>query len=163
MLGDKVPEPLDLPEDDHLPIDQAAYHLWQALDQDGHPYCGWFCDAAPRQGSAEFEVTVVHEDGRLGTFRIRLQRIPGPDDSGTAWSAMTPGQRLRALRTEYYGITQQELADRCGCSRTAVSFYERDKAIPDVVTALYLCRAFNVRPEEVWGRGADPAFVTSGH
>ena len=44
---------------------------------------------------------------------------------------MTLGEKIQALRTDI-GLSQEDLAERLGVSRQAVSKWELDKTVPDV-------------------------------
>ena len=54
------------------------------------------------------------------------------------------GFRFRA------GLTQQELADSVGASRTTISSLERNKSIPSVALALALARRLDASVEELF-------------
>lgn len=56
---------------------------------------------------------------------------------------------LRSLRL-LAGLTQQELADSVGASRTTISSLERRKSIPSVALALALARRFEASVEELF-------------
>ncbi len=55
----------------------------------------------------------------------------------------TFGQRLRTLREEA-GLTQQQLADRAGMTKGAISRIEADKRSPIWETVISLARALGV-------------------
>lgn len=70
----------------------------------------------------------------------------------------TIGSRIVELR-KHTNLTQQEFADRIGCSRAAVGKYETDVSVPlnPIITAI--CREFNV--SESWLRtGEGDMFVS---
>jgi transcriptional regulator with XRE-family HTH domain len=69
-------------------------------------------------------VEVLRDDLGMGKTGSRSKQ----DESNTTGLAMarTIGARLRRLRTEK-GYTQQEMADRLGCSRSAISQMEQGK------------------------------------
>lgn len=62
---------------------------------------------------------------------------------------MSVGSRIKEVR-DFYGLTQQEFADRLRIKRGAVANYELERNAPiDAVISL-ICREFNVR--EAWLR-----------
>lgn len=54
------------------------------------------------------------------------------------------GDRIRQLR-ENHGISQEELADRCGIHRTHLSKIERGKISPAVVTLSRIAGALKIK------------------
>ncbi|GAC1565041.1 MAG: helix-turn-helix domain-containing protein [Herpetosiphon sp.] len=58
------------------------------------------------------------------------------------------GQRLGAFRSAL-GLTQQELADRIAVSRTAVSHFEMELAVPSERTIVLLAGVFKCEPLEL--------------
>lgn len=64
---------------------------------------------------------------------------------------VTFGQRLRILRTAS-SMTQNELADRIGATKQAISQYEHGKRTPDLDTLLFLCDLFGVTADYILGR-----------
>ena len=55
----------------------------------------------------------------------------------------TLGARIQAHRRRM-GISQEQLAERLGVSRQAVSKWELDESLPELDKALALCRVFGV-------------------
>ena len=64
--------------------------------------------------------------------------------------------RIRDRRLER-GLTQTELADRAGISRTAVTAIEGDKLVPSVATALSLASVLECTVEELFGAQCQPS------
>lgn len=52
-------------------------------------------------------------------------------------------ERLRRLR-KYYELTQQEMADRIGVSKSSVVSYENKRAVPSASVITIICSEFNV-------------------
>ena len=61
---------------------------------------------------------------------------------------MTTGERIFGYRKKA-GFTQEELADRLGVSRQAVSKWEQDAAFPETDKVLELCKLFSVSADEL--------------
>ncbi len=61
---------------------------------------------------------------------------------------MTTGQKIYDCRRKA-GMTQEELADRLGVSRQAVSKWEADAAFPETEKILELCKLFGVSADEL--------------
>ncbi len=61
---------------------------------------------------------------------------------------MTTGQKIYECRRKA-GMTQEELADRLGVSRQAVSKWEADAAFPETEKILELCKMFSVSADEL--------------
>ncbi len=61
---------------------------------------------------------------------------------------MTTGQKIYECRKRG-GMTQEELADRLGVSRQAVSKWEQDAAFPETEKVLELCRLFHFSSDEL--------------
>jgi putative transcriptional regulator len=57
---------------------------------------------------------------------------------------------LRRLRFENGEMTQQELADRAGCTRQTIGALEQGKYVPSLVLAVRIARVFGVRVEEAF-------------
>ena len=76
---------------------------------------------------------------------------PGPPPSEPGASAMKSAQtpreqfatNLKALR-ERAGMSQEELASRCGLHRTEISLLERSKRSPRLETIVILARALQL-------------------
>ncbi len=58
--------------------------------------------------------------------------------------------RVRALRFEHGEMTQQELADRCECTRQTIIAVEKNRYVPSLALAFRIARAFGHRVEEVF-------------
>lgn len=58
-------------------------------------------------------------------------------------SAAAIGARLRLTR-EVVGISQSELADKCGIARNTYNQYETGKNIPQLDKAIVLCRELSL-------------------
>jgi len=61
---------------------------------------------------------------------------------------MTTGQIIYENRRKQ-GMTQEELAERLGVSRQAVSKWEQDTAFPETETILQLCKLFHLSADEL--------------
>ena len=57
---------------------------------------------------------------------------------------------VRKLRFEHEEMTQQELADRAGCTRQTVIALEQGKYVPSLSLAFRLARVFGKPLEEVF-------------
>lgn len=57
---------------------------------------------------------------------------------------------VRRLRFEHGEMTQQELADKAGCTRQTVIALEQGKYVPSLSLAFRLARAFGKQLEEVF-------------
>ena len=60
--------------------------------------------------------------------------------------------RVRELREEH-GLTQQGLADRCGCTRQTIIAVEAGKYVPSLSLAFEIARAFDAGVEDVFQYG----------
>lgn len=58
------------------------------------------------------------------------------------------GERIRRLRKER-GWTQTDLAERVGCSRRAIVYYERDGKYPPAPIAAAMASAFGIAMESL--------------
>ena len=79
---------------------------------------------------------------------------------------MTTGQKIYESRRKA-GLTQEELADRLGVSRQAVSKWESDAAFPETEKILELCKLFSLSADELLfgqssGAGAKPEAQEDG-
>ena len=63
------------------------------------------------------------------------------------------GNRLAELRKEH-GLSQEELADKLGVSRQAVSKWERGEASPDTDNLIELAKIYNISLDELLGLSA---------
>lgn len=57
---------------------------------------------------------------------------------------------IRKLRFENEEMTQQELADRVGCTRQTIVALESGKYVPSLILSLKIARVFGVTVEEVF-------------
>ena len=57
---------------------------------------------------------------------------------------------VRKLRFEHGEMTQQELADRAGCTRQTIIALEQGKYVPSLSLAFRLARAFGKQLEDVF-------------
>jgi putative transcriptional regulator len=58
--------------------------------------------------------------------------------------------RIRKLRFDHGEMTQEELADRAGCTRQTIIALEQGKYVPSIELAFKIARAFGVTLEEVF-------------
>jgi len=58
--------------------------------------------------------------------------------------------RVRKLRFDNHEMTQQELADRAGCTRQTIIALEQGKYVPSLALAFRIARVFNVSVNEVF-------------
>ena len=58
--------------------------------------------------------------------------------------------RIRRLRFDRDEMTQQELAERAGCTRQTIIAVEQGKYVPSLELAYKIARALNVHLEEVF-------------
>lgn len=61
------------------------------------------------------------------------------------------GKNIRKLRFKYE-LTQEELANRLGVSRGALSNYEKEKREPDIDMLIKMADTFKVSIDELVGR-----------
>lgn len=57
---------------------------------------------------------------------------------------------IRRLRFEHGEMTQQELADRVGCSRQTIVVLEQGRYVPSLLLALQIARVFGTTVEAVF-------------
>ncbi len=58
--------------------------------------------------------------------------------------------RIRRLRFDHNEMTQEELANRAGCTRQTIIALEQGKYVPSIELAFRIARAFGVPLEEVF-------------
>ena len=58
--------------------------------------------------------------------------------------------RIRRLRFDHEEMTQQELADRVGCTRQTIIALEAGKYVPSLTLAFRIAKTFGVSVEEVF-------------
>ena len=63
---------------------------------------------------------------------------------------MTLGQRIQELRRQA-GLTQEQLAERMGVTRQAVSKWESDGGVPELDTLIAMSRLFHVTIGQLLG------------
>ena len=60
------------------------------------------------------------------------------------------GNRIRRLRFDHDEMTQQELADRVGCTRQTIIALEAGKYVPSLTLAFRIARTFGMTVEDVF-------------
>ena len=65
-------------------------------------------------------------------------------------SAARIRNRIRRLRFDNDEMTQEELANRAGCTRQTIIALEQGKYVPSIELAFKIARAFRVSLEEVF-------------
>ena len=58
--------------------------------------------------------------------------------------------RIRRLRFDHNEMTQEELANRVGCTRQTIIALEQGKYVPSIELSFRIARAFEVPLEEVF-------------
>jgi putative transcriptional regulator len=58
--------------------------------------------------------------------------------------------RIRRLRFDHGEMTQEELANRAGCTRQTIIALEQNKYVPSIELAFRVAKAFGVPLEEVF-------------
>jgi putative transcriptional regulator len=58
--------------------------------------------------------------------------------------------QIRRLRFDHGEMTQEELAQRAGCTRQTIIALEQGKYVPSIELAFKIARAFGVALEEVF-------------
>ena len=58
--------------------------------------------------------------------------------------------RIRRLRFDHDEMTQEELANRAGCTRQTIIALEQNKYVPSIELAFRVAKAFGVPLEEVF-------------
>ncbi len=58
--------------------------------------------------------------------------------------------RIRRLRFDNDEMTQEELANRAGCTRQTIIALEQGKYVPSITLAFQIARAFGVGLEDVF-------------
>jgi len=58
--------------------------------------------------------------------------------------------RIRRLRFDNDEMTQEELANRAGCTRQTIIALEQGKYVPSITLAFQIAKAFGVPLEEVF-------------
>lgn len=57
---------------------------------------------------------------------------------------------IRRLRFDRNEMTQEELANRAGCTRQTIIALEQGRYVPSVILAFRIARAFGVKVEDVF-------------
>jgi putative transcriptional regulator len=73
--------------------------------------------------------------------------------STQGWSVVAKAEiqnRVRKLRFENNEMTQQELADRAGCTRQTIVALEQGKYVPSLALAFRIAKVFRVQIEDVF-------------
>ena len=58
--------------------------------------------------------------------------------------------RIRRLRFDHDEMTQEELANRAGCTRQTIIALEQGKYVPSIALAFKIARAFGLTLEDVF-------------
>ena len=58
--------------------------------------------------------------------------------------------RIRRLRFDNNEMTQEELANRAGCTRQTIIALEQGKYVPSITLAFQIARVFGVKVEDVF-------------
>jgi len=58
--------------------------------------------------------------------------------------------RIRRLRFDHDEMTQEDLANRAGCTRQTIIALEQGKYVPSITLAFQIARAFGVTVEDVF-------------
>ncbi len=58
--------------------------------------------------------------------------------------------RIRRLRFDHNEMTQQQLADRVGCTRQTVILLEHGRYVPSLALAFRIARTFGMKVDEVF-------------
>jgi putative transcriptional regulator len=58
--------------------------------------------------------------------------------------------RIRRLRFDHNEMTQEELANKVGCTRQTIIALEQNKYVPSIELAFRIAKAFGVPLEEVF-------------
>jgi transcriptional regulator with XRE-family HTH domain len=61
---------------------------------------------------------------------------------------MTVGEKILKLRTDK-GLTQEELAEKIGAAKSAISFWELDKFYPNLFSCICLADYFGISLDEL--------------
>jgi putative transcriptional regulator len=64
--------------------------------------------------------------------------------------------QIRRLRFEHDEMTQQELADRVGCTRQTILLLERGRYVPSLALAFRIARTFSTTVEAVFQFTEEP-------
>jgi putative transcriptional regulator len=64
--------------------------------------------------------------------------------------------RIRQLRFEHGEMTQQELANRVGCTRQTIIVLEQERYVPSLSLAFKIAQVFDATVESVFKYGEEP-------
>jgi transcriptional regulator with XRE-family HTH domain len=96
------------------------------------------------------------------TVSNNVERLATMDAmSRNAYIADSLGDRIRRLRKER-GWTQQALADKAGCSKRAISYYERDGRYPPAPILSAMANAFGITIEKLIDQDEPQTPIPSG-
>ena len=70
-------------------------------------------------------------------------------------SAARIRNRIRRLRFDHDEMTQEELANRAGCTRQTIIALEQGKYVPSIELGFKIAKAFGVTLEDVFQYGGD--------
>ena len=71
--------------------------------------------------------------------------------------AETIPNEIRRLRFQHGEMTQQQLANRVGCTRQTINALEQGHYVPSLLLALRIARVFGAPVEDVFRLGEDPS------
>ena len=57
---------------------------------------------------------------------------------------------IRKLRFEQSEMTQQELADLCGCTRQTIIALEQERYVPSLILAIKIARVFGKTVDDIF-------------
>ncbi|NLR32244.1 helix-turn-helix domain-containing protein [Levilactobacillus tujiorum] len=69
-------------------------------------------------------------------------------------------ERLKELRKQEPGLTQEKLASQLGMAKTTLASYEQGKRQPDLKTLTKIADRFSVTADYLLGKDQTPAWVT---
>lgn len=67
-------------------------------------------------------------------------------------------ENIRNFRI-FRGITQEQLADALGRTKSVISNWERGVNSPDLDSCVSMCRIFSVTPNELFGWDENPEYI----
>jgi putative transcriptional regulator len=72
---------------------------------------------------------------------------------------LTITNNIRRLRFEHNEMTQEELANRTGCTRQTIIALEQGKYVPSLELAFKIAAAFKVKVEDVFHYKEQPSVI----
>lgn len=63
--------------------------------------------------------------------------------------------QIRKFRFEHDEMTQQELADRVGCTRQTIILLEQGRYVPSLALAMKIAKVFNAKVDDVFSMGEE--------